>query len=138
MTTDTPISKQKRSKLKITLDGMIDIFCYALETDGAENTEDFFDKMNKYCSIAEGWPQAARVIRGIIAKAKKLEKEERMAEELAKLRAGAPNLLLMNQNEAYGLKESRKISNRDISLTGEHAIYEENNQPKEKKIWGER
>lgn len=131
MTTDIPTSKQKRSKLKITLDGLIDIICCALETDGAEKTEAFFDQMNKYCSITEGWPQAARVIRGLIAKAKKLEKEERMAEELAKLRAGAANLLMMNQNEANATKDSRKISKREISLTGDHPTYEENNQPKE-------
>ena len=124
-------NRQKRSKLKITREVLIDIICYAIETDGADNTDDFFDLMNKYCSIVEGWPQPARDIRGIIAKAKKLEKEQRLDEELAKLRAGAPNLLLMNQNEAYGVKDSRKISNRDVTLTGEHATYEENNQPKE-------
>ena len=130
MTHNNP-NRQKRSKLKITREVLIDIICYAIETDGADKTDVFFDLMNKYCSIVEGWPQLAREIRGIIAKAKKLEKEQRLDEELAKLRAGAPNLLLMNQNEAYGVKDSRKISNRDVTLTGEHATYEENNQPKE-------
>lgn len=131
MTTDTSASKQKRNKLKITHDRLIEIICCALDSDGVEKTEAFFDQLNKYCSIMEGWPQAARDVRGILAKARKLEKEERMDEEIAKLRAGAPNLLLMNQNEAYGMKDSRKISNREISLTGEHATYEENNNPKE-------
>ena len=127
-------NRQKRSKLKITREVLIDIICYAIETDGADNTDAFFDLMNKYCSIVEGWPQPARVgkLKSLkLPKAKKLEKEQRLDEELAKLRAGAPNLLLMNQNEAYGVKDSRKISNRDVTLTGEHATYEENNQPKE-------
>ena len=131
MTTDNSQSEKKRNELMITYKGLIEVFRYAIVTDGAENSGVLFDLMNRYFSIMEGWPQAARDIRSIISQAKKLEKEDRLAEELAKLRAGAPNLLLINQNEANGKKDSRTISNRDITLTGEHATYEENNKPKE-------
>ncbi len=131
MITDIPIYKQKRSKLKITLEEVVNVFVEAIETDGADAAKEFFEQMNKYFSVLEGWSDAAKTIRAILAKARKLEKEERMDEEIAKLRAGAPNLLLMNQNEAYGMKDSRTISKRDITMTGNHATYEENNNPKE-------
>lgn len=81
--------------------------------------------MNKYCSIVEGWPDAAREVRSIIADAKKEQQEEQFARELALRKASAPNVLVTNLNEVYGLKESKRISNRDVIMTGEQAIYNE-------------
>ena len=109
MITDTHTPKSKRNKLKITHDGVVDIIRYAIETDGVNKAEAFYDQMNKYCSIADGWSDAAKEIRGIIADAKKQLRQEQLAEELALRKAGAPNIILMNQNEANGSKDSRKV-----------------------------
>ena len=109
MTTQNPNTKSKRNKLKITHEGVVEIIRCAIETDGVEKAAAFFDLMNKYCSIADGWSEAAKEIRGIIADAKKQLRQEKLAEELALRKAGAPNIILMNQNEANGSKDSRKL-----------------------------
>ena len=108
MTPNVPTSKQKRNKLKITHEGVVDSINYAIETDGVDNAEAFFGQMNKYCSIVDGWPDVAREIRGIIAEAKKQKRQEELAEALALKKAGAPNIFMMNQNEANASKDSRK------------------------------
>lgn len=131
MTTKTPKQKPRRGKLKITHEVVVDIINYAIETDGVDKADDFFGQMNKYCSIVDGWPDAAKEIRSIIAEAKKDLQQEQFARELALRKASAPSVLVTNLNEAYGLKESKRISNREVSLTGEHAIYEENMTSKE-------
>lgn len=99
--------KLKRGLLKITQEEVVGIILYAIETDGVEAAKEFFEQMNKYCSIVEGWPQTAKEIRGIIAEAQKVQRQEQFAKELAMKKAGAPNILLMNQNEANGMKDSR-------------------------------
>ncbi len=131
MTTKTSKQKPRRGKLKITHEVVVDIINYAIETDGVDKADDFFGQMNKYCSIVDGWPDAAKEIRSIIAEAKKDLQQEQFARELALRKASAPSVLVTNLNEAYGLKESKRISNREVSLTGEHAIYEENMTSKE-------
>lgn len=131
MTTKTSKQKPRRGKLKITHEVVVDIINYAIETDGVDKADDFFGQMNKYCSIVDGWPDAAKEIRSIIAEAKKDLQQEQFARELALRKAAAPSVLVTNLNEAYGLKESKRISNREVSLTGEHAIYEENMTSKE-------
>lgn len=131
MTTKTSKQKSRRGKLKITHEVVVDIINYAIETDGVDKADDFFGQMNKYCSIVDGWPDAAKEIRSIIAEAKKDLQQEQFARELALRKASAPSVLVTNLNEAYGLKESKRISNREVSLTGEHAIYEENMTSKE-------
>lgn len=131
MTTKTSKQKSRRGKLKITHEVVVDIINYAIETDGVDKADDFFGQMNKYCSIVDGWPDAAKEIRSIIAEAKKDLQQEQFARELALRKAAVPSVLVTNLNEAYGLKESKRISNREVSLTGEHAIYEENMTSKE-------
>ena len=131
MTTKTSKHKPRRGKLKITHEVVVDIINYAIETDGVDKADVFFGQMNKYCSIVDGWPDAAKEIRSIIAEAKKELQQEQFARELALRKAAAPNVLVTNLNEAYGLKESKRISNREVSMTGEHAIYEENMTSKE-------
>lgn len=131
MTNKTLKSKSPRGKLKITHEVVVDIINYAIETDGVDKADAFFELMNKYCSIVEGWPEAAKELRSNIAEAKKELRQEQFARELALRKAAAPNVLVTNLNEAYGLKESKRISNRDITMTGEHATYEENNNPNE-------
>ena len=118
-------SKPRRSKLIITHERVVEIIRYAIETDGVDKADVFFEQMNKYCSIVEGWPDAAREVRSIIADAKKVQQEEQFARELALRKASAPNVLVTNLNEAYGLKESKRILNRDVTMTGEQAIYNE-------------
>ena len=131
MTNKTPQPKSRRSKLKITHERVVEIINYAIETDGVDKADVFFDQMNKYCSIVEGWPEAAKELRSIIAEAKKELQQEQFARELALRKAAAPNVLVTNLNEAYGLKESKRISNRDVTMTGEHATYEENHNSNE-------
>ena len=131
MTTKTSKQNPRRGKLKITHEVVVDIINYAIETDGVDKAESFFEEMNKYCSIVEGWPQAAKELRSTIAGAKKALQQEQFARELALRKAAAPNVLVTNLNEAYGLKESKRISNRDVTMTGEHATYEENIIPNE-------
>lgn len=131
MTTKASTSKSRRSKLKITQESVVDIIRNAIETDGVDKTDAYFEQMNKYCSIVEGWPDAAREVRKIIAEEKKKLQEELFARELALRKASAPNVLVTNLNEAYGLKESKRISSHDITMTGEHATYEENKIPNE-------
>ena len=125
MSTDTPISKPRRSKLKITHESVVEIIRYAIETDGVDKADGFFEQMNKYCSIVEGWPDAVREVRSMIADAKKEQQEKQFARELALRKASAPNVLVTNLNEAYGLKESKRITNRDVTMTGEQAVYNE-------------
>ena len=131
MTPNVPTSKQKRNKLKITHEGVVDIINYAIETDGVDNAEAFFGQMNKYCSIVPGWSEVAIEVRSIIADAKKKQQEEQFAKELALRKAAAPNILLMNQNEANGMKETKKLINHDVLMTGENAVYNEKNEVKE-------
>ena len=121
----------KRGQLKITQEEVVGIILYAIETDGVDAAKEFFEQMNKYCSIVEGWPKAAKEIRGIIAEAQKLQRQEQFAEKLALKRAGAPNILLLNQNEANAMKNSRKFSHHEVTLTGENATYNEGIEEKE-------
>ena len=131
MTNNTFKPKSPRGKLKITHEVVVDIINYAIETDGVDKADAFFEQMNKYCSIVEGWAEAAKEMRSNIAEARKEFQQEQFARELALRKAAAPNVLVTNLNEAYGLKESKRISNRDVTMTGEHATYEENIIPNE-------
>lgn len=123
--------KLKRGLLKITQTELVEIILFAIETDGVDAAEKLFDQMNKYCSIVEGWAQAAKEIRSIIADAKKVQRQEQLAKELALRKAGAPNILLLNKSEANALKDSRQLSNHEVTLTGEHATYNEGIEDKE-------
>jgi hypothetical protein len=131
MSKDAHTSKPRRGKLKITHEVVVDIINYAIETDGVDKADVFFGQMNKYCSIVDGWPEVVKEVRSTIAEAKKALQQEQFARELALRKAAAPNVLVTNLNEAYGLKESKRISNRDVTMTGEHATYEENTIPNE-------
>jgi hypothetical protein len=131
MTQEPPKTKQKRSKLKMTHDKMVGVFSYAIDTDGVDKADAFFEQMNKYCSIVPGWSEVAIEVRSIIADAKKKQQEEQFAKELALRKAAAPNILLMNQNEANGMKETKKLINHDVLMTGENAVYNEKNEFKE-------
>ncbi len=131
MTNKTPKSKPRCGKLKITHEQVMEVFMNSLKRKGPYETEAFFEQMNSNFSVVNGWADTYAVIQEKIAEAKREKEEEEFAKKLALTKASAANLFLMNQNEAYGIKDSRKISNRDVTLTGDHATYEENNQPKE-------
>ena len=129
MTRDKSETKQK--KLKMTHDDVIGIFVSGIESYGVDETDAFFEMANKFCSILPGWSGVVKDVRSIIAEAKKIKQEEEFAKELALKKAAASNILLMSQNEASAMKETKKLLNHDVTMTGDHAVYNENSKNKE-------
>ena len=130
MTTKTPISKPRRGKLKITHERVVEIIVRIIETEGLEEARTQFKLLNNLFSTERGWSETAEVIHQIFAETQKRLRIEQMEMELAKQRAGAPSIIMMNQNEANGLKEPKKYFNSEITMTGDHAVYNENHDDK--------
>lgn len=67
MTNEENTHRQKAGRLKITQERMVGIVRYAIRTDGLDAARGFFEMMNKYCSVEQGWSETAREIRDIFA-----------------------------------------------------------------------
>ena len=123
MTNETPISNV--DKLMITQESVLRIVKLIYDLKGYEVAMANFEQMNAFFSTEPGWAEAAVEVYKFFAKKRKEEIQLSRVEKLEVQRAGAPSIIMMNQNEANGVKDSRKVFNRDVTMTGEQAIYNE-------------
>lgn len=125
MTTKPPKPKPRRGKLKITQERVVEVILRIIETEGLEEARAQFKLLNNLFSTERGWSETAAEIHLIFAEVQQRLRKEQLEMELAKQRAGAPSIIMMSQNEANGVIDSRKVFNRDVTMTGEQAIYNE-------------
>ena len=123
MSNDTPISNV--SKLMITQESVLRIVKLIYDLKGYEVAMSNFEQMNAFFSTELGWAEAAVEVYKFFSMKRKEEIQLSRVEKLEEQRAGAPSIIMMNQNEANGVKDSRKVFNRDITMTGEQAVYNE-------------
>jgi hypothetical protein len=107
MTTKAPTPKPQRGKLKITQQRVVDIIVRIINTEGLEAAQEQFKLLNNLFSTERGWSETAAEIYAIFAEEQKRLRIEQLEAELAKQRAGAASFIMMNQNEASGMKDSR-------------------------------
>ena len=103
MMSNDPNNKQKRGKLKITQERVVENVRFAIKTDGEEKGKLLFDIMNTYFSTEPGWPETAMEVRLLFAELREQEEKGKQAEKEAKRRlaeqkASMPPVLVMNQN----------------------------------------
>lgn len=101
---------KKRGKLKITQDRVVTIIMRTFDTKGLKEAQHTFDFLNSVLSTEKGWAETADEIYDLFAE---IRKEQILAEREAKLeeqRAGAPSLVLVNKNEASGIKQIDQLN----------------------------
>ena len=130
MTNKNPQPKSRRSKLKITHDVVVEVIVRIIETEGLEEARIQFKLLNNLFSTECGWAETAAEIHHIFAEVQKNLRIEQLEVELAKQRAGAPSIIMMNQNEANGVKDLKRVFNHDVTMTGKQAIYIEEKDDK--------
>ena len=96
---------QRRGPLKITQARVVNIIMRIINTDGLETARTMFKLMNDIFGTENGWPETADEVYAILAEAQRRQRSEQLAEELARRRASAPSILMVNSNEATGVKE---------------------------------
>ena len=120
------VTATQRGTLNITQDRVVAIILRIINTDGLETAKEQFKTMNQLFCTEQGWAETAEIIYGIFAKQQEALRQKLFAEELALKKAGAASILMLNQNEANALKDARRLVTHDITMTGDHAQYNEN------------
>ena len=96
---------QRCGPLKITQDRVVTIMMRIINTDGLETARTMFKLMNDIFSTERGWAETADEVYAVLAEAQRRQHSEQLAEDLARLRASAPSILMVNSNEATGVKD---------------------------------
>ncbi len=100
MMTQDPYQKQKkRGKLKITQEDVVRVIMRIIDINGLDAAKTAFGQMNDYFSTKKGWAETADEVYDLLADKRKEEKLELREEKLETQRAGAANIVVMNQNK---------------------------------------
>lgn len=99
-----PSKSPRRGKLKITQERVVAIIMRIIDADGLEAAKEEFRHMNYWYSTERGWAETAEEIYAIFAEEQKRLNQEQRAARLEEQRAGAPSIIMLNQNEATGMK----------------------------------
>lgn len=99
MTQDPYQKQQKRGKLKITQEDVVRVIMRIIDINGLDAAKTAFGQMNDYFSTKKGWAETADEVYDLLADKRKEEKLELREEKLETQRAGAANIVVMNQNK---------------------------------------
>ena len=77
--------------------------------EGLEAARTRFKLMNDLFSTERGWAETATEVYDLFAEEKKRLRAEAMAQDLALRRAGAPSIVMVNSNEAMGIKDQGSL-----------------------------
>lgn len=125
MMTPAPIS----GKLNITQEHVVRIIMRIINVDGLSAAKEAFRQMNYYFSGLEGWAETTDAVYDLFAKVRRQEHLEEHAEKLEQQQAGAPNILMFNQNrsksESAGIGKVDQLnglvdSGAEVSYTKHH------------------
>jgi hypothetical protein len=92
MTQDPYQKQQKRGKLKITQEDVVRVIMRIIDINGLDAAKTAFGQMNDYFSTKKGWAETADEVYDLLA-------DKRKEEKLETQRAGAANIVVMNQNK---------------------------------------
>ena len=100
MMTQGPNQKQrKRGKLKITQEDVVKVVMRIIDVKGLDAANAAFGQLNDCFSTKKGWAETADEVYDLLADKRKEEKLELREEKLETQRAGAANIVVMNQNK---------------------------------------
>ena len=99
MTQDPNPKQQKRGKLKITQEDVVRVIMRIIDINGLDAAKTAFGQMNDYFSTKKGWAETADEVYDLLADKRKEEKLELREEKMETQRAGAANIVVMNQNK---------------------------------------
>lgn len=99
MTQDPYQKQQKRGKLKITQEDVVRVIMRIIDINGLDAAKTAFGQMNDYFSTKKGWAETADEVYDLLADKRKEEKLELREEKMETQRAGAANIVVMNQNK---------------------------------------
>ena len=80
--------------------------------DGLDAARAAFKQMNEFFSGLRGWAETTEAVYALIADKRKEEKLQQMQEKLEAQRAGAPNLVVMNQ----ATSDAKVVDKMDIDV----------------------
>jgi hypothetical protein len=126
MTTNTPIKKPRRCKLKITHDNVIQGLECAYELYGLDTVKLMFQVMNVMYVELPGWAETSVEIQQYLIRKSNEQQQKLHDEKMEELLAGASKTLLLNlirnensntnenNNEASGFRQVDQLNLADI------------------------
>jgi hypothetical protein len=120
-----PFKRPRQGKLKITQDRVVAIIMRIIDSEGLEVAKEEFRHMNYWYSTERGWAETAEQVYAIFAEEQKRLNKEQRAARLEEQRAGAPSIIMVNQNEANGMKRQKFHSDQftGIAESGVEIIH---------------